>query len=429
MITRENHNIYGPFSFLNCPVRKVPNSNFLPKGLSQTVCRIDRLAVLGNDKHQVSGGSIHFNRQDSHISALGELVERYAAGFRSNHKLLFGSYRGLSKENSCFDPKGIKYFKEEQYKRDGFKFKKLAVNKKIHWISSVNFFDKSEILLPYFMVGLENIEKDGLFHVNTTTGTAAHTNFKSAISAGFLENVERDAFCKFWYFQATESHRKFSAAFILSKYPNDDEIHLLFANRKVKITTYDISEYAFCPTFVVFVFFMMDGIVYQSVGASSKLSHTKALKKACLEAYQGVEYVKKCLAEVELPENINGDSDFSFVDSFEKHFVLYNKFPRLRRAVPLLKDASDFNAGFSTRWKAQYAHHIKKFTGEELIKSGIDALYYADLTPIDVRQLGFVVVKIICPRLHLLTGNHNYPYLGLFDDNRKLFTKLPHPFP
>ena len=51
------------------------------------------------------------------------------------------------------------------------------------------------------------------------------------------------------------------------------------------------------------------------------------------------------------------------------------------------------------------------------------------LTTADVKQLGFVVVKVTTPKLNLLTGNFNYPYLGLLKSNEKLFLEFPHPFP
>jgi ribosomal protein S12 methylthiotransferase accessory factor YcaO len=93
-----------------------------------------------------------------------------------------------------------------------------------------------------------------------------------------------------------------------------------------------------------------------------------------------------------------------------------------------LKDAeSDDN--FCEEFVSNHKHHINSFNQNELIAKGLDEIYYTNLTTIDVKQLGFEVVKVITPKLNLLTGNFNYPYLGLFGNKNDLFTEFPHPFP
>ena len=103
-------------------------------------------------------------------------------------------------------------------------------------------------------------------------------------------------------------------------------------------------------------------------------------------------------------------------------------FPELRIHVPIFHEAeSDDN--FSDNFILNYTHHIESIEKNELTNKGLDEIYYTNLTTIDIKQLGFEVVKVITPKLSLLTGNFNYPYLGLFDENIELFTKFPHPFP
>ena len=119
---------------------------------------------------------------------------------------------------------------------------------------------------------------------------------------------------------------------------------------------------------------------------------------------------------------------FSNITSFRKHYALYNLFPELRIHVPIFHEAeSDDN--FSDNFILNYTHHIESIEKNELTNKGLDEIYYTNLTTIDIKQLGFEVVKVITPKLSLLKGNFNYPYLGLFDENIELFTKFPHPFP
>jgi hypothetical protein len=48
----------------------------------------------------------------------------------------------------------------------------------------------------------------------------------------------------------------------------------------------------------------------------------------------------------------------------------------------------------------------------------------------DVQQLGYAVVRVISPTWNLLTGVHQYPFLGYkLNESKHLFTDVPHPFP
>lgn len=106
---------------------------------------------------------------------------------------------------------------------------------------------------------------------------------------------------------------------------------------------------------------------------------------------------------------------------------MYNLYPELTHYVPILTDVGDDD--YSTSWQEDYKHHIQDLSPDELVRKGINEVYVARLSTVDTIQLGFEVIKVITPQLHLLTGDFNYPYLGLFDPKEDLFTDFPHPFP
>ena len=66
--------------FLTDPVIKIPNRRFIPDCLTQVVCTGRNLSYLGCKTDYIVGGSINFNYEQSLAGALGEFVERYAAG-------------------------------------------------------------------------------------------------------------------------------------------------------------------------------------------------------------------------------------------------------------------------------------------------------------------------------------------------------------
>ena len=426
MITK----LYGNYGFINSPLINLPSNIYMPKNLFEKVVSVNNLFVVGNNLDYINGGGVSFDKHEAEMSAFGEFVERYSSSFQVGSKLIFGSYQDLSKKYRCFNPSDIKYFSDKQYSSDNFKLKKLENDSPVHWIESKDYFSNENILLPFFMTNVENIMGDGKYHINTTTGTACHTTINKAIEGGLLECIERDGFAKFWYLQNTENYRKFSSDFILNQYPNDEKIDALFNNKKVKVVTFDISEFAFCPTFVTFIFFKRKNVIFQSMGSATRLNHKEALIKSCIEAYQGIEYTELVNSQNKSlipPEEIN-QSNFSCIDSFHKHYALYNLFPELIEKVPVLKNAHSLN-NYSQEWTDKYPHHLKNFTVSELKEKGLNEVYYTVLTTDDVKQLGLEVVKVVTPKLHLLTGNFNYPYLGLFDDKSNLMTSFPHPFP
>ncbi|GEM55588.1 hypothetical protein B0A58_15465 [Flavobacterium branchiophilum NBRC 15030 = ATCC 35035] len=421
--------IYGNSSFVNYPYMRVAKNIFMPKRLKERVFFANNLYTIGNNKEDITGGGISFDENEAYLSAMGEFSERYSTSFQLYKGLIKGSYNELSKEYRCFNPQDIKYFSEKQYESPNFKLNRLSNEREIHWSKCVDYFSEEEVLLPFFMVNVENIKEDGMFHYNTTTGSASHSTIEKSLISGFLECVERDAFSKFWYGQNFQAYRKFSSTFILEMFSDDEIIDELFNNNKIKFSIYDISEHSHCPTFVVFISFIINDRVYNSVGSASRFTQKEALIKATIEAYQGIEYTKLVCEEIKFPESIENGTDFSFMNSFRKHYAFYNVFPELIKNSPLLLDAYNFEFNYSENWIDNYSHHIKKFNKEELLKAGLNKVYYTNLTTVDVRQLGIEVTKIVTPQLHLLTGNHCYPYLGLFNDNKNLFTTYPHPFP
>lgn len=424
------HRLYGKIGFLNNPKLRVARNLYLPANMCETVCFSDHLYVMKNNRTTIYGGGIALNEQQADVAALGEYLERYASSFQLNKKLIYGAYDELKSVHTCYPPHCIRYFTTEQYNHPNFELHRLDEHSQTHWIKGYNYSTQEEILLPFFMVNVENIKGDGLYHKNTSTGTAAHTNLELAIQGGLLECIERDGFVKFWYSQHHQQFKKYDQAFILKQFKTDQQIQQLFDNSKVKIITYDLSEHAFCPTFAVFILFKKGNKVYQSVGAAARLNKKEAIVKAVIEAYQGIEYTAFTCEQfrtVLSPEKMRA-LDFSQIDSFKKHYALYNLFPELIEHVPLLQDVRRED-NYTLDWQEVHSHHIVNLTASELMDKGIQEVYYANLSTRDVQQLGFEVIKVITPQLSLLTGDFNYPYLGLFDSNENWFTHFPHPFP
>ena len=419
--------INGKFSFVNVPIMNIAKNVYLPQSLQEVAITSSNLSLVGNNTKTVIGAGLSFNYKDAYLSAFGEFCERYSCSFQNSGGLIYGTYENLKKEYSCYDIETVKYYTKEQYNNPDFIFNKINVHKPIYWKWCTDFINDEPILMPYFMVGLENIVGDGLYHYNTSTGSSAHNSIPNALLGGFLECIERDAFCKFWYLQNYKKHNKLSSDFIQSKYPNNEKIQSIYNNKKIKIVTFNLCDFSYTPTFVTFIFFKDKGKLLQSVGSASRLNIEDALLKSCLEAYQGIQYAKMCSEKYY--DMLKDIEDFSIINEFDKHFAFYNINPSLREESSIIREALNWENNYTNEIEEIYPNHIKELSTKELKRAGITQFYFTEMTTPDVKELNIDVVKIIMPELHLLTGNFSYPYLGLFEDSSSLFLKYPHPFP
>ena len=113
--------------FLTDPVIKIPNRRFIPDCLTQVVCTGRNLSYLGCKTDYIVGGSINFNYEQSLAGALGEFVERYAAGLYQicpSQRCVYPEGPLWTRPEKCLDPGyyGVRYgnrFPYRLYDGDG----------------------------------------------------------------------------------------------------------------------------------------------------------------------------------------------------------------------------------------------------------------------------------------------------------------------
>lgn len=412
--------------FITSPVYRIPNREYLPSGLHLTAIEANNLKLLGCSENRITTGGIAFSYAESYYSTIGELFERYAGASVNFKNMYKATYYEMQDHFGCaFDPTSLNPYKPFQYKLSGFPFIPLTREHEIWWVKGENGLTKEPAYIPASLVYLSFIDKERFF-LPTSTGLATGVDKSAAIQSAFLENVERDAFSRFWYHQKTCTHKAYSADAVLRAFPDDRFLQELYGNKKIHLVTYDISRYALTDTVFVVMYFKHRGKLLQSCGCASRFDKQSAICKAAMEAYQGVEYAIS-LQEKRVLSQEAAEKPY-LVDSFDKHFSFYNAFPELRMKVPVLKNALEGNLHDS--WKEEPAENemLRSLDGNHL-KNRISQFYYVDITPPDIKQLGLYVMKAINPELILLTATHSIPFLGMFDDCRSLFLELPHCFP
>jgi len=412
---------------------KIPNRWFLPIGLYQTSCDAENLNFVDCNINRVLGSAIGLSSNDSIKSTLGEFFERYCAAFESSDRLIKGSFENLflSKQH-ILHPQSLNYYAEWQYENKTIPYRKFFSDDIISWVEGKSIFTNEPILLPAFSVFLPHnrfFDDDKDYLLNTSTGVSAGKSLNDAVKGGFLECAEREAFSQFWYKQNQLLPQTpiYDSKLILSAFKANPIIQNLFDNHKVRIVAFDLSNLVSVETIVVFLYFKYKERIFQSMGAASRFNKEDAIIKATLEAYQGVEYA--ILVDKKENEWIDNKTDFSNVDDFSRHFAFYNRFPKLRKEVPILIKAEN---NLSNTNEIYYRESSEMMTSmAEIEKTKLTEAYYVELTTPDAKEAGYEVVRVITPKWSLLTGMHDRPFLGAdsFSDTPNLFLNYPHPFP
>ena len=416
-------------------IMRLPNRRFMPDTLHQTVVTGKHLRIMGCRQDEIKGSSIALDPRQSLLGAMGEFVERYASSLYDENRFTVGTWRQLSQEHKILPLDDFRFYSGEQYEA----FKPLNVcplgpDDMVEWTEAFDLISRRVHLVPAFCVYLpfqSRMESSHTYLVGeTTTGIAAGQTIEDAVRSGFCECAERHAFARFWYCQERDiKYAQYTRETILKAFGSDPVIKQLFSNRRVLLKVFDLSPFAPLETMVVFLFFDYKGFRYQSLGCAARFDKRSALLKACLEAYQGIEYAIN-LMDKHPRQAEEGEPDLSAVNSFDAHFHFYNRYPEYRACSPILRQAADAATGDSEIFHQDEEKICHGLTAEELEKSGLRHLLFTDITPMDVHQSGYRVARVLTPGWSLLTGIHAFPFLGQeLDGLPDLFTRYPHPFP
>lgn len=147
--------------------------------------------------------------------------------------------------------------------------------------------------------------------------------------------------------------------------------------------------------------------------------------KACYEAYQLMDLTINLFES----RKQNGEIDdiLKSLAGFEDNFNFYNQFPEFRKEVPIFCVAMD---------EAASHEHLVIFENklsslEDLKDKNTDCvsdIFYVDLT-INLWDIPFKVVKVVCPNHAQLSPLHQAPFLGSYTSDANLFLHYPNCFP
>jgi ribosomal protein S12 methylthiotransferase accessory factor len=315
----------------------------------------------------VSAGGMGRTAIEARAAAVGEAVERYCAS-----QARFPLRRGGEHVD-------ISLFSDAQRRAPGFAWP--TVDAELAWYAPMaRLDDGAELWVPEALVGLGSRQAPAVLP-STSSGLAAGPDIDTAILAGALELLERDALAATWLGALPGRH-----------IPLDDE---------PTVRAFDLTQ-AWNPFPVVAVAGTMlaRGFPRLAFGIACRPTLEEAREKAFLEWVQGVVFAGHQLARGATTDENPRD--------FVGHATYWARRPDGHLHWPLWKStAATPRSGSSTVG-------ARALLGEliaALSTAGI-RLLARELTLPDVRALGVRVVRVVSAELALLSGDAEAPFLG-----------------
>ncbi|WP_159447717.1 TOMM precursor leader peptide-binding protein [Streptoalloteichus hindustanus] len=147
------------------------------------------------------GGSTKHDPVDARVCAIGEVLERYAAGIYDPARFVRASLSELGPK--AVDPRELPLGSEREYEAVRGVLFPYEPDLVIDWVEGVELDTGESRYVPAIAVHLPYVppnRQERLLHPNST-GTAAGSVLPQAVRGGLLEIVERDAAAVFWYNQ------------------------------------------------------------------------------------------------------------------------------------------------------------------------------------------------------------------------------------
>jgi ribosomal protein S12 methylthiotransferase accessory factor len=365
-------------------------------------------------------------------SAIGEVLERYSAKWVQPKIGVTGSYLDL--REPAPHPAGFALFHESQYSQPGFPFAQFLESTVVTWVPAVELASGVPSWLPGQLVYLhhEPASREKKISYSTSSGLACASTYEGAALNALLEAIERDAAMLAWYLQYSPPAIDISADEELSRIQADR-----FTVEGVHHLALDLSAIHGIPSVLVLVEDDDPSAGGAAFGSACALDPRVAWLKALTEAYHtrlwALDLRRRRSRAVHRPWDVR---------SLEDHVAFY-AVPEHSRFIDFLRNPGAAVAiDRLPSWRSSSASDAVDALSRALQSSGVSA-YATDVTPPDVLDAGFRVVRVVCPELCRLDVAYRARHLGgerlltmaaelgLADRRLELddLNPYPHPFP
>jgi ribosomal protein S12 methylthiotransferase accessory factor len=344
--------------------------------------------AIGFPSETAISGSTALARDGAIVGAIGEAVERYAAAYTPEERILRAPFSAVQGE--AVDPALLALYDAEQEARPGFGYRAPRPDESIGWVEGWSLSRACPVLVPAFAVyqPYARGEDEAPVVQTVTTGLACGATREEAILAGLCEVVERDAAMLLWLQSrlvpvvAPDSGLPAGVAAALARFgPNARHVTLLDATADIAI-----------PTYVAVWHGPLAGTHGAVFASCAKPSQTAAAVGALTELAQCLMWAASLVAGgARLPDPAT--------DAFERieEHVLWPLRPDARPAWAFAL-ASPCRAGFDAAADAplrDVRDAIEACVGH-VARAGLEVIV-VDVTSPDIAETGLHVVRVVLP--------------------------------
>ena len=342
-------------------------------------------------------------------SAIGEALERYCSSQVDTRALCFAPASQLTAP--AIEPASLVLYSTEQYAR--LPFRRPEANMPLTWIPGFSLSDEPRYL-PASMVyfGYQGADGSEIFTMSTSNGLAAGPDLDSAIRAGVLELLERDAFLVTWMNRLPAPEIKLDSL----TGPASQAIRH-YARHGVDVRVFRLLN-GFPVHACMAVGFDREGSMPAAVvGLGCDLDPVAAVRRAVMELAQvrpGI--VHRCWERPPALER------YDEVRSLEDHTLFMAMPEHLREFDFLLNGANHVPLSALDNYATDSARKDVETCGRSLAAAGIE-LTYVDLTTADLTEFPVKVVRVLATHLqpmHFGVGNERLGGERLFTIAREL---------
>lgn len=263
--------------------------------------------------------------QNSKMSAVFEMLERYASIVPHRQPDLEGSYYELVKAGkSVISPRDLclNIVNEDISKQYGFE--PYSDERIYRWTRTMNLVDEKEYYLPeqamYYDGQLVSGEKRFLYE--TSNGCAMGGNYEEAVMYALLELVERDAFLMHWYNRVAPV--QFDISSIHNRYLLDIVKYMTCIGYEIRIMNITM-ETGIPAIWVAAIDKTFRGKMKCYNAAGAHMNPEKALEAALVEVVTSIGIYDKIIRRGSMDEKLTKLSENpDAVDSMEDHVYFYS---------------------------------------------------------------------------------------------------------
>ncbi len=351
----------------------------------------------------VTGGGSGRSLDEALVAGVGEVAERYSAGWSDGVETVLATADELGDE--AVAPERFALFSERQYDEPGFPFRRFTATTAVSWLRGISLPAGEPAWLPAQLVYMPWPLRPGELPIGRTTsnGLAAHSTLAEATLSGLFELIERDAFMITWGARLEWPRLVWRPDSPLAAFSA-----LYLQPTGLELAALDMSAVWDVPCVLGVARSRADGEAPFGVGAGAAATVERAVEKALDEAIR----VRSWARELRLRDP-NGEDvpRLDAIDRFEEHVAFYAYDENAARAAFL--DAS------SERLASDRVPPVEGATVGERIATVCDRLerqgasaYCVDVTAPDVRAAGVTVARVIAPELCPLDVDHAARHLG-----------------